>query len=267
MRRFNLTHILVTGGTGVLGRALVSRLHQAGHVVRIMSRRARPADLPAGLEWAQAELETGRGLAEAVSGVQVIVHTASDPRRRDGQIDVEGTRRLWEQAGSARVAHLVYISIVGIDRIPFFYYQHKLAAEEILAGGSVPWSILRATQFHDLLDGFLQRVMRYPLVLGPTDYQFQPVDSGEAADRLVECVAAGPAGRLTDMGGPEVLRSGELARIWLGARRLRRLIVHLPSPGKVAHGFREGYNTCPQNRQGKVTWQAWLKRKYSGEGC
>jgi uncharacterized protein YbjT (DUF2867 family) len=257
-----MTHVLVTGGAGVLGRELAPRLSRAGHTVRIMSRRARPASPSSGLEWAQAELETGQGLAEAVAGTQVIVHAASDPRRRDGKIDVEGTRLLLRHARLAGVSHFVYISIVGIDRVPYFYYKHKLAAEEMIAGDSVGWSILRTTQFHNLMDMFLKSFMKFPIVLLPTDWQAQPVDVGEVAEALRNIVTAGPSGRLPDMGGPAILRSGDMARAWLKARRMRRLMIHLPLPGQVAHGFRRGYNTCPDRRTGKITWAEWLKRTY-----
>jgi uncharacterized protein YbjT (DUF2867 family) len=215
------------------------------------------------IEWARAELESGQGVAEAAAGAQVIVHAASDPRRRDGKIDVEGTRLLLQQARSAGATHFVYISIVGIDRVPYFYYKHKLAAEEMIAGASVPWSILRTTQFHNLIDMFLKPFMKFPIVLLPTDWQAQPVDVGEVAEALCSIVAAGPSGRLPDMGGPEVLRSGNMARVWLKARRMRRLMIHLPLPGQVAHGFRQGYTTCPDRRIGQITWAEWLKKKYS----
>ncbi|MGH2593675.1 MAG: SDR family oxidoreductase [Anaerolineae bacterium] len=261
-----MTRILVTGGTGVLGRQLVTKLDQAGYTVRVMSRRSQPATRRPGVEWAQADLATGQGLVEAVSGVSVILHAATSPSERTRQIDVDGTRRLLEQARSAGASHFIYVSIVGIERIPHPYYQHKAAVEALVEGAGLPWSILRATQFHDLIDGFLQPVMRFPLMFGPTDFQFQPVDAGEVAEAVCRCAAAGPSGRLTDMGGPEVLRGGEMARAWLKARGMRRPIIHLPLPGKIAHGFRNGYNTCPQHRQGRVTWEEWLQKKYGVGG-
>lgn len=254
--------ILVTGGTGELGRRLVSRLREEGQAVRIMSRRARPADLAPNVEWAQADLETGQGLPEAVTGVATIVHAASNPRARTRQTDVEGTRRLLAAARSAHIKHVVYISIVGIERVPYAYYQAKLATENIIAAGDVPWTILRATQFHALLDYFLSVLTRFPIALLPTDWPSQPIAASEVAEALAHRVEAGPRGRLPDMGGPQVLRFGELARLWLAARGLKRLIVPVPLPGKAAQAFRRGYHTCPQNRQGQQTWDQWLQQKY-----
>ncbi len=259
-----MTRVLVTGGSGVLGSQVVTRLKDAGYTPRIVSRRSQPERLSTGVEWAQADVGTGQGLTEAVSGVDVIVHAATSPFRRGRQVELDGARNVLEQARLANVSHVIYISIVGIDRASsFFYYGYKLAAENIIAGGNVPWSILRATQFHDLIDMMLQPLARFPFGWLPTDFQSQPVDSGEVADRLVEMVTAGPAGRVPDMGGPEVHRLGDMARTWLETRGLRRQVFRLPLPGKTADAIRRGFITTPENRQGKVTWAEWVQRKYA----
>jgi uncharacterized protein YbjT (DUF2867 family) len=260
-----MTRVLVTGGTGVLGRELVPRLLSAGYTVRVMSRRERqPGEWPE-VEWAQANLETGRGLAEAVAGAQIVLHAASNAAYHTHETDVEGTRRLLEKAKAAGGGHCLYVSIVGIERVPLPYYSHKLAAEAVVAEGGVPWTILRATQFHTLIDGRLQAATRgpWPLALLPTDLKFQPIDAGETADRLCECVAAGPAGRLPDIGGPEVLAFGAMAKVWLAARGMRRPILPLPMPGGFANAVRHGYLTCPEQKYGKITWAEWVKRKCS----
>src|SRR3990170_5638680 len=150
-----MPRVLITGGTGVLGRELVPRLAAAGYSVRVVSRRAAPAE-GAPAEWARAQIATGEGLAEAVAGVDVIVHCASSPFRRTREVDVEGTRRLLERAREAGVAHFVYISIVGVDLIPLGYYKHKLAAERLIEESGVPYSILRAPQFFTLIDELLR---------------------------------------------------------------------------------------------------------------
>ena len=169
-----MARVLITGGTGVLGSELVPRFVDAGYTVRVMSRRARSERDP-DVEWAQAQLATGEGLAEAVSGADVIVHAASSPFRRTEAVDVHGTRRLLEHAREAGVAHFLYISIVGIDRIPRVYFKHKLAAEALVEQAGVPWSILRATPFHTLIDRVLGALARLPIALLPTDFRFQPI--------------------------------------------------------------------------------------------
>lgn len=261
-----MAQILITGGAGGLGRELMTRLQQAAdHGVRGISRRPRPAGLAAGLEWAQADIETGAGLAEAVAGIDVIVHCASSPMRRTRAIDVDGTRRLVEAARGAGVRHFIYVSIVGIDRIPYPYYQHKLAAEAVVRAGGLPYSILRATQFHSLIDYGLRALAKFPFALTFTDFKFQTIDTGEVAARLGELVMAPPAGLLPDLGGPEVLTLEQMARAWCAVQRRPYRLFRLPLFGQIAHGFRQGYNTCPDRREGRITWAEWLHRTYGGQ--
>lgn len=257
--------VLVTGGSGTLGREIVKRLADMHYSVRCLSRSHRSSATAASgtIEWVQGNLETGQGLAEAVAGVDIIVHAASDPLHAR-QIDSNGTRLLLAQACAAGVSHIVYISIVGIDHIPYAYYQSKLEVEEQIKQNGIPWSILRATQFFSLLDGMLQAVTRLPLLaLLPMDLQFQVLDQGEAADRLCEIVAAGPSGRVPDLGGPEVLTTRQLLETWLKWRGRQRLVIPLWLPGQVAASFRRGDNTCPlEPRRGTVTWSEWLQTQY-----
>ena len=178
-------------------------------------------------------------------------------------MDVAGTRRLIGAATSAGRPRFFYVSIVGVDRIPFGYYRAKLAAEKLVEESPLPWSILRAAQFHTLIDMFLSMLVRLPLAVLPTDFKFQPVDTGEVADCIVEHVAKEGTGRLPDVGGPEVRSLGDLAHAWLRARGRRAALIPLPLPGKTAGGFRRGYN-CTENAYGKITWEQWLKRKYGG---
>jgi uncharacterized protein YbjT (DUF2867 family) len=259
-----MTKVLVTGGAGRLGSKVVKELTETGYSVRIMSRKWHPTNLLSATEWAHADLETGQGIADAVAGIDVIVHTASSPFKHTRQIDVEGTRLLLEQARVAGVAHVIYISIVGIDRIPYYYYRAKLAAEELVKNSGIPWSILRATQFHYLVDLFFQAATKMPLVtLLPTDLRSQSIAESEVASRLCEIAVAGPRGRLPDLGGPEVLTAGEMAHTWLILRGMHRRVLPLHLPGKVAQGFRRGYNTCPdQPVRGHITWTEWVQSKY-----
>jgi uncharacterized protein YbjT (DUF2867 family) len=253
-----MQQILVTGGAGHLGRLVVKRLTAAGYPVRGMSRRAEPGGDWQGVEWKQADLKTGAGLAEAVQGMDVVVHLAAKGTR---QTDFEGTRRLLDAAREAHVSHVVFISIVGIDKVPWSGGKAKLAAEDLIEQSGIPWSILRATQFHYAIDVIMRFLTRLPLVaLLPTDLPLQPVAEEEVARRLVEIVQAGPSGRLPDMGGPQVYTSGELARIWLMQRRMRRTIIPLWMPGKMARALRQGGNTCPQQATGTVSWEAWLQQ-------
>ena len=131
-------NILVTGGTGTLCRHVVDRLAGAGHPVRVLSRTRGPY---------LGDLSTGAGLQTAIDGVKTILHLAGDPRRAAS--DVEGTRR--PVAAAPREAHLVFISIVGVDRHPYFYYRAKFQAEGVVERSGLPYTILRITRFHDLV--------------------------------------------------------------------------------------------------------------------
>ncbi|HEX8906151.1 MAG TPA: NAD(P)H-binding protein, partial [Longimicrobiaceae bacterium] len=142
-------NILVTGGTGTLGREVVEILRGRGHTIRILTRK--PAS---GEGFVQGDIATGTGLADAVAGIDTIVNAASattDPKQGHAT-DVVGTRRLLEAASGAGVRHVVHVSIVGIERVQAVpYYRHKLNAERVVRGAGVPWTILRATQFHPLI--------------------------------------------------------------------------------------------------------------------
>ncbi len=249
--------VLITGGTGVLGRELAPRFADAGYDVRIMSRRPAPDGAPH--EWAQADLMTGVGLAEAVAGVDLIVHSATGAQQNP-KVDVAGTEALLNAAKASGSPSVLYISIVGIDRIPLGYYKAKVAAEQLIEGSGLPWATLRATQFHTLIDGFLRMLIRLPVAVLPKSLKFQPIDAAEVAERMVQHAVAGDRGRLPDLGGPEVRTFGDLAAAWLKARRKRALVLPLPLTGKTAAAFRNAYNCTPEHAEGNLTWQQWLER-------
>jgi uncharacterized protein YbjT (DUF2867 family) len=259
-------NILVTGGTGHLGRDFVKAAMAAGHGVRIASRMPRLADAPDKLEWATLDLSTGEGLRESLEGADAVVHAASDPKNTTA-VDVEGTRLLAEAARDAGVGHLVYVSIVGIDRIPFPYYQRKLAAERALAESGGPYSILRATQFHYFVDLLLEAAARVPLVLPlPAVFHVQSVATEDVADRLVRAITEGPRGLLQDFAGPERMTLAEAAAAWKAVRGVRKRTIPIPVPGRVGAAFRAGYNTAPDGEQGVIGWRQWLKQSVPSVG-
>ena len=248
--------VLVTGGTGQLGREVVPLLVSGGHDVRLLSRQDRPSR-PDGVEAVRGDVLTGDGLDRAVTGVDVVVHCATSPFRRTRRTEVDGTRRLTVAARRGR-PHLLYISIVGVDRHPLPYYKAKWAAEAVIEGAGLPHTILRATQFHSLLDGHLTRLARLPVLPVPRGVRFQPVDAREVATRVVALVGAGPSGRVADMGGPEVRGLDDLARAWASARGHSRRLVGFPIVGRAARAFKQGVHLCPDHKDGTVTWEGWL---------
>jgi uncharacterized protein YbjT (DUF2867 family) len=243
-----LSVVLVTGGSGTLGSHLVAGLRDRGHDVRVLSRRA-------GKGTHQGDLSTGEGVAEAASGAELIVHAATDTRRQ-GKADLEQTRRLLSAATDAR--HLLYVSIVGIDSIPFGYYRRKLACEREIAASAVPHTVLRATQFHEFLAYWLKLGGWLPVVPLPLEWRFQSVAASEVAARAVELLDGEPAGRAADFGGPEVLTVREMLRTWRDRRSRPRRVVNLRLPGKVYRGVRDGLLTCPDHRDGRQTWTEFV---------
>lgn len=237
--------VLVTGGSGTLGGHVTELLRAGGHEVRVLSRRP-------GVGTHQGDLTTGVGVQAAADGAELVVHAASDTRRM-GRDDEAQTRSLLDALGPA-TRHLLYVSIVGIDRIPFRYYRRKLVCEELVGTSPVPTTILRATQFHELLAFVLTTVERWPVAPRPAGFRFQTVAAGEVASRVAELVEGPPLGRAEDFGGPEVLELEAMMARWQAERHRPRRVVAVPVPGRVGQGFRRGDNTCPDHLDGRQTW-------------
>lgn len=252
--------ILVTGGTGALGSELVPRL-LLGHDVRVFTRRSMLRS-PGGAEYAHGNVLDPASLEAAVSEVDVVVHCAT-ARRRKYDTEVTGTSNVVEATARAGIGHLVYVSIVGVDRNPFPHYRAKLAAESIVQRGDVPWTILRSTQFHDFVDEGLHAANQVPLVLPvPWGFRFQPISTAEVAERLVTLALGRPAGRAPDIGGPQVRRVDDLARAWKTATGGYKQIVPVPVPGRAARAFRNGTNLTPEHADGRATWEQYLAYRY-----
>jgi uncharacterized protein YbjT (DUF2867 family) len=253
-------NILVTGGTGALGRDVVKGLRVSGHRARVLSRKPGAGD-----DWVQGDLATGAGLETAVIGIDAIVHAGSATTQwtKLRETDVVGTRRLLAMAREVGVRHLVYISIVGIEDIPYPYYRSKLAAEAVVRENLVPWSILRATQFHTLMETFLLAFTKLPrLAMVPFNWQFQPVDTHDVAGRLVEVVTKEPAGMLPDFGGPEIRDFRSIAVSWLKARGLNKRLVNVRLPLTISRQLAQGKLLCPDHKDGSITFEQYLERRY-----
>jgi uncharacterized protein YbjT (DUF2867 family) len=246
--------ILVTGGTGTLGRLVVPRLRAAGCQVRVLSRRSHAAE--DGVQFVTGDLATGQGIQPAVDGVAAIVHCASSNKG-----DVGATTNLVRAARSGP-AHLVYISIVGADRPSFGYIRAKLEAERVVADSGLPWTTLRATQFYDLILAGAQKLGRLPVVPVPAGFPVQPVEADEVAARLVELTLAEPAGPVRDMAGPRVRSFADLIRSYLQATHRRRPVVPVLMPG--TRRIRAGALIPDQPAElGRRTWEEFLADRLS----
>jgi uncharacterized protein YbjT (DUF2867 family) len=252
--------ILVTGGTGTLGRLVVPRLREAGAKVRVLSRQPRDGD--GGVEFVRGDLDTGAGVEAAAAGAEVIVHCAG-AQKGDG----DKAKILVRAASAAGTPHLVNISVVGADRVPqdraldramFGYFGSKLAAEQVIAGSGLPWTTLRATQFHDLWLTVARAMARLPVIPVATGTRFQPVDADEVAARLVELALGAPAGLAPDLAGPRIYPMAELVSSYLRAVGKRRPLLPLRLPGQAAAAVRAGANISDEPPGGVLTWEAFL---------
>lgn len=246
------TTVLVTGGTGRLGRTLVPQLADAGHGVRVLTRRKRE---PTAWAWAVGDLRTGRGIAEAVTGAQVIIHLATT----NGRADVAATRNLLEAAAPGK-PHLVYVSIVGIGDVALGYYRAKLACERLIEESGLPWTIQRTTQFHDLITAICDAQRGLPVTMMPSKVSFQPIDVTEVADRLVGIAAAPAAARVPELGGPQVRDAAELARTYLRAIGRRRAVWSIPLPGRAMRDYRAGNHLTRERAVGRITFDEFVAR-------
>lgn len=234
-----MTVVVITGGTGVLGKHAVRVLRERGHEARPASRRTG------------VDLASGVGLDDTLKGADLVLHAASDTRRL-GASDPEQTRNLLAACGQVR--HIVYVSIVGIDAIPYRYYRRKLECENMIEQSGVPHTVLRATQFHQLLDLVLTSVGRWPIVPLPLSAKAQPVAAAEVAARCADLLERERGGRAADFGGPEILTLREVIEFW--PWRVRAL--PLPTIGRTLRGFRAGLNTTPEHADGVQTWAQYV---------
>lgn len=240
--------IAVAGGTGVVGRYVVDAATTAGHEPVVLAR-SRGVDFV-----------TGRGLAQALDGVDAIVDVANIAtlsRRPATEFFTAASRQLLAAGRAVRVRHLVTLSIVGVDRVGMGYYRAKLRQEEIVLGGEVAATVLRATQFHEFADQTLSRVPG-PLAITPR-MRVQPVAAREVAARLVEIAVGEAQGRAEDFAGTEVHELVDLARRVSAARGLRRPVIPVRMPGSTGRAMATG-GLLPEGSgpRGSVTFDQWL---------
>ena len=244
--------VLVTGGTGRLGRFVVARLVDAGCDVRVLARHQRDT-LPQ-VTFFTGDLRSGEGIEAAVSEVSTIIHCATSTKG-----DADATRNLVTAAARTGSPHLIQPSIVGIDKMTSWgYVKAKLEVERIVENGVLPWTIIRLTQFYDYCFENSRKLAKFPLMAPvPSGFRVQPVDPGEVAARLVELALAEPAGRVADMAGPQVSTWVDLFRSYLEATHRHRWLIPMRIPGSKA--VRNGaLLPSPGYTAGTRTWDEFL---------
>ncbi|HMJ54247.1 MAG TPA: NAD(P)H-binding protein [Polyangiaceae bacterium] len=243
--------IAVVGGTGTLGRRVTEEMRSRGHDVRVLSRNAPEYRI---------DLRTGEGLGHALEGCNVVVDASnSSSPKHAAQILIEGSRRLLAAERTAGVGHHVGVSIVGCERVHVGYFRAKADQERVVEQGTVPWSIVRATQFHELVAMALSSVGRWRVVPVP-HARLQTVACVEAARAIADVAEAPPRLGRIEVGGPEVADLRDLARSWLSITRQHALLLPLPLPGKVGRELRSGALTTEMpDVRGKTPFATWLR--------
>ncbi|KOV85005.1 SDR family oxidoreductase [Nocardia sp. NRRL S-836] len=236
--------ILVTGGTGTLGRHVVGLLRARGAEVVVLSRHSGlVCDLLA-------------GDVPAIDA-DVVVHLAGGQKGDD-----VATRNLL--AACTGVRHLVYISVIGADTVPLAWLRTKLACEQAVAVSGIPFTILRAAQFHDLTLTMVRAMAKLPVVPVP-GLRLQPVDAADVAARIAELALGAPAGRVADLAGPAEYELKQLVRDYLTSAGKRRPIVPVRLPGKVGKAYRDGHNLTLDGDRGTRTWAQFLAAAQAGD--
>ena len=254
--------VLVTGGTGNLGSRVVPLLRQGRHGahdgqhdgqgIRVLSRHGRePGD---GVEYVAVDLRTGAGLDDALRDVRTVLHLAGGPRNDDltTRVLIEAAKR----AGT--VKHFLLISVIGADAVPIGYFARKAAAERIVSDSGIPFSFLRAAQFHDLTLTTVKAMAKAPVLLAPGGVRWQPVDVRDVAARLAELASGTPAGRVPDLAGPRIYTLEQLQRDYLRAVGKHRLRLPVHVPGKAGKAYRSGANLSLGGNTGEGTWEEFL---------
>lgn len=249
----NLVRIAVAGGTGLAGRLVVDRLQRDGHDPVVLAR-ARGVDLM-----------TGEGLAAALKGADVVVDvtsvTTTSARKSVGFFGT-ATDNLLQAAQNAGVGHHVALSIVGIERVKSAYYLGKIRQEELIRAGGVPWTILRATQFHEFADQVLSQVPG-PIAVVPV-MRTQPIAVREVAEHLCAIATGAPQQMADEIAGPNVESLVDMARRLIKRRNQRRPVVPLRLPGHAARAAATGA-LLPEGPgpRGTQTFDQWLREQGS----
>jgi uncharacterized protein YbjT (DUF2867 family) len=252
--------IAVVGGTGVLGRRVLAALAESGHESIALSRKPPIQPLPGGARHMSVDLITGAGLEAALAdGVDAVVDASNGPPTKKAErVLATGTSNLLDAERDAGVRHHVCVSIVGCERVPIGYYEVKARQEQAVASGAVPWTIVRATQFHDLLAATFERVARARVLPIPS-FPIQPLDVDVAAALVADTAQQEPRTARVEIAGPRIEDVRDLARTWREATGKRVAIVRAPWPGKVGRALAAGALTNEAHAAvGTRTFAEWL---------
>ena len=244
-----MSKILITGGTGTLGKKLCQQL-DAQNISYIVGTRKKSKDP----DKVTMDLIKNTGIGEAVIGKEIIFHLATDMKK-----DTEATQNLLNALGAQSNVHLIYISIVGINSIPFSYYRQKLSSENAIKRSGISYSIVRATQFHEFAHRIIENLLKYRIGILPKKIVLQTIDSSLVAKKLMNVSQKRPQNKTYELGGAEILNLGQMADEWLNLTGKHRLIINTPIPGKLGKALRFGKLTTSYKYVESSTYRQWLE--------
>lgn len=241
--------LAVAGGTGTIGSRVVSIAQAQGHDVEVLSRRTG------------ADLTNRVGLTIRLAGVDAVIdvlNVQTTSAKKSTAFFETTTRTLLDAEQEAGTPHHLALSIVGVDRAPDAYYAGKWAQEKLIEASPVPWTILRAAQFHEFADQVYGRAKIGPLHLAPR-MRTQPIAAIEVAEHLVALAVAGPGGRVPDLAGPQEESLPEMIRAVARKRGSKSWIATVSLPGAFGRAQRDGsLLPGPDAVLGRQTFAEWL---------
>ncbi|QPP10261.1 NAD(P)H-binding protein [Streptomyces bathyalis] len=240
--------IAVIGGTGLIGSQVVERLKRAGH-------EAVPHSLSTGVDVIE-----GAGVAEAVTGAEVVVNLTNSPTFDDASPGFFRTSmdNLLAASREAGVGHVVILSIVGADQVPELdYFRAKVLQEDLLKAGGIPYSIVRATQFMEFIDAILSWTTEGKTTRLPRT-RLQPIAAVDVAATVADVAAGKPLDGVLDVAGPDAYPLDELGRITLAAKGDGHGVVTDDTAGMFA-AVHDGVLTAPEDaRIAPTHYSDWL---------
>lgn len=251
--------VLITGGTGTLGQEISKQLLEKGYAVNILSSKEKP-EIAFFTNIIQGDLTNPASLKQAIESSDIIIHCASNPRNAP-IVDMDGTKNLLALLDSTHCKHFIYISITGVDKSDYPYYQTKYAVEKLVETSGLPYSILRATQFHDLVLFRLIQVFDQGVgksIQIPANMRFQSIDKIDAAAAIVDLVNSEPTNAVTTIGGPEVLTLEAMIQTYFVQSGRIDEIEYIEPTMAFHQVFTTGINLCPENAIDGIKWKEYL---------
>ncbi len=256
--------VLLTGGTGQLGKMLLKELDMQRLSIGVLTREKEHAS-SSDVGYVNGDLTDSASLNSALShDYDVVVHCASNPGESD-IVDVTGTQNLLKATGNRNVKNFIYISIVGVDKSAYKYYQNKLGAEKLVINSGIPYTILRITQFHDfVLNRILDAGNENDVIVIPAGLKFQPIDLADVCKRIGELIESGPTNSILQIGGPEIMEIEEIVQQYQTIMKPARRIEMISTLNDFRKLFTTGINLCPDQKWGSITWRDYLSSKQKG---